>query len=485
MSSTARRPPNIVWFCTDQQRWDTLGCFGNPFVRTPNLDRLASTGAAFERFYTQSSVCLPSRVSFNTGRYPRTTHARSNADSIPTGERLITRILADAGYVCGLSGKLHVSGVDPETGLERRIDDGLSEFYESEAPGPHWPGDVLGAMDAKYRAETESTNQYTGWLAKRGLSYQPGPHESSPWVEVGMQPESHQTTWCVDRGVDFIQEQPKDQPWLLAVNPYDPHHPFDPPAEYLKRYLDHLDELPLPNYRPGELNEKPAPYETCHRGAYGAPGKFAYSDMTDRDHRLIRAAYWAMIDLIDVQVGRMMQAIADLGQADNTLMLFMADHGEMLGDHGVYLKGPFLSDPAVHVPLVIHGAGVQRGLRSRALVEAVDLVPTVLDAAGIAIPANVQGKSLWPLLTGKVDPDHHREDIYSEYYNAAGMMQRFNWKLSLLRNDRYALISMRDHDEGELYDHQNDPLESYNLWDDPAHQAIKAQMLNRLCDRLD
>ena len=125
----SERQPNILWICTDQQRWDTLGCYGNSFVRTPNIDALAAGGALFERCFSQSPVCTPSRASFLTGRYPRTTRCRQNGQDIPEDEVLVTKLLADAGYRCGLSGKLHLSPCNPShcTTTERRIDDGYTD----------------------------------------------------------------------------------------------------------------------------------------------------------------------------------------------------------------------------------------------------------------------------------------------------------------------------------------------------------------------
>ena len=135
------KQPNILWICSDQQRFDTLGCYGNEFVRTPNLDGLAESGILFERCYSQSPVCTPSRTSFLTGRYPRTTRCRQNGQSIPDDEVLVTRLLADAGYTCGLSGKLHLSTCNPQAcpTIERRINDGYTEFHWSHHPSPDWP----------------------------------------------------------------------------------------------------------------------------------------------------------------------------------------------------------------------------------------------------------------------------------------------------------------------------------------------------------
>lgn len=147
------RRPNILWICTDQQRWDTLGCYGNPFVETPNLDRLAAQGTVFEYAYSQSPVCTPSRASFLTGRYPRTTRCRQNGQDIPGDEILVTSILAKNGYTCGLAGKLHLSACEPRVcpDMERRIDDGYKEF--------HWSHDPSGGWDLG--------NEYWAWLASR------------------------------------------------------------------------------------------------------------------------------------------------------------------------------------------------------------------------------------------------------------------------------------------------------------------------------
>ncbi|HEX8234861.1 MAG TPA: sulfatase-like hydrolase/transferase [Abditibacteriaceae bacterium] len=465
--------PNILWICTDQQRFDTLGCYGNPLVHTPNLDRLAASGTLFERAFCQNPLCTPSRASFLTGRYPRTTRTRQNGQSIPTDEKLVTRLLADADYRCGLAGKLHLSACAPKAcpDLERRIDDGYSTFHWSHHPDGDWP-----------------SSEYNQWLAAQGIKYSRKSFRGSSYVETSMAPEYHQTSWCAEKAIDFIHAQANmEQPWLFSVNCYDPHHPFDPPEEYLQRYLDRLDEIPLPNYILGELEDKPGVQRTDHRGAYGGQRKlYPFNRMTKDDHRLIRAAYWAMCDLIDAQVGRMLEALESTGQRDNTLVVFMSDHGEMLGDHGFYLKGPFFYEPAVRVPLIISWPGVvQANQRSSALVELVDLAPTLLEACDQPVYGGMQGHSLWPLLTGKAPANHHRDDVYCEHYGTThhkpGQTGAY---ATMVRTDRYKLVAIHGEKFGELYDLQRDAAETNNLWCDPAHQAIRMELLQRLCDRM-
>ncbi len=464
--------PNILWVCTDQQRFDTLGCYGNPWVRTPHIDRLAESGTLFERVFCQNPLCTPSRSSFLTGRYPRTTRNRQNGQSLPADEVLVTKLLADAGYECGLAGKLHLSAVHPTVAAvaERRIADGYTTFHWSHHPDRDW-----------------ATGDYNIWLAEQGLDYERRPFRRSRFVETSMSARYHQTTWCAQKAIDFIEARAQSaQPWLFSVNIYDPHHPFDPPEEFLQPYLDRLDEIPLPNYVPGELEDKPVFQRIDHTGAYGGQtGLYPFDQMEPRDHRLIRAAYWAMCDLIDAQVGRLLESLERTGQRENTLVIFMSDHGEMLGDHGIYLKGPFFYEPAVRLPLIFSWPGViQPGVRSTALVEFVDLAPTLLESANLPSYAGMQGHSLWPLLTGAVPPSQGRDDIYCEHYGTTYPEPgRGSAYATMLRTDRAKLVVMHG-GTGELYDLEADPAETHNLWRSAEHQTLKTELLLRLTDRM-
>ena len=473
-ASSEQRPvvrPNVLWICTDQQRWDTLGTAGNEWVTTPNIDALAASGVVFEQAFAQSPVCTPSRSSFMTGRYPRTTRARQNGVSIPRDEQMVTRTLADAGYVCGLAGKFHVSAAhwSVSPGTESRIDDGYSEFHWSHHPDPDWP-----------------TNEYIHWLREKGKHYETRFLEGSEHVLYGMDEEDHQTTWCAQKAIDFIDAHEQfDNPWFFSVNIFDPHHPFDPPAEFLEPYLARLDEIPLPDYVPGELDDKPVFQKIDHEGAYGGRENYVYPQMTDRDHRLIRAAYWAMCDLIDVQVGRMLEALEQTGQRENTIVIFSTDHGEMLGDHGIYLKGPYFYDQAVKVPLIVsYPAAVSGGRRDRELVELVDLAPTILDAAGMEQTPGMQGRSLWPVLAETETGADRRSDVYCEYYNAMPWHSEPVPQATMLRTATHKLVMYHGLDDGELYDLLADPGEHVNLWRSEEHVSVKVELLLRLTDRM-
>lgn len=461
--------PNILWICTDQQRFDTLGCYGNEFVETPNVDRLAESGVRFERAYAQSPVCTPSRASFLTGRYPRTTGVRGNGCPIPDDETLVTRRLADEGYICGLSGKLHIRPCHPSTEdlptAESRIDDGYADFQ--------WSHDTTHPSPA---------NEYLEWLAERGVEYEERPIDGCEYATYGMPAEYHQTTWCAEKAESFIETATDgDRPWLYSVNPFDPHHAFVAPEGYLQRYLDRLDEIPLPDYEPGELDDKPPWYGECHEGAYASPDLFSYEEMDERDHRVIRAVYWAMCDLIDDVVGQLLDALERTGQREDTIVVFTSDHGELLGDHGIYLKGSFFYEESLRIPLVVSGPEIQDGIETDELVELVDLAPTFVEAAGSDAPQAMQGRSLWPLLTGTVE--NHRDSVYAEAYDAVHWQEPTGYS-TMIRTDEYKLVRHHGVGMGELYDLDENPDTVSNRWNDPAYAQVKTDLLTELSDRM-
>ena len=452
--------PNILWICTDQQRHDTIRALGNPHINTPCIDELVGKGIAFTQAYAQSPVCTPSRAAFLTGRYPRTTKCRQNGQAMPPNEKLVSRLFADAGYRCGLAGKLHLATCANGV-VETRIDDGYEVFHWSHHPQPDWP-----------------ENAYTQWLHSKGTSWEElygGP--STDYIKHGVPEEFNQTTWCAEKTIDFIHKQ-NGKPWFFSFNCFAPHHPFDPPADFLARY--NPEDMPLPKAKPGELDTKTTYQQLDGRFSHNDPDGYDMAKMTDRDKQEITAAYFAMIELIDKQVGRMVGALEDTGQLDNTIVIFMSDHGEMLGDHGFYLKGPHFYDEAVRVPLIISWKGeIRSDLRADCLMELIDIAPTLLEASGIDIPDYIQGRSLMPILLGQTPADRHRDYVFSEYYNAWTHKHSYG---SMLRTRDEKVVVYHGTDQGELYDLKNDPDEFENLWSNPLHTDRKMRLLKACFD---
>lgn len=468
----ADRRPNILWICTDQQRFDTIAALGNEHVVTPHIDSLFAEGVAFTHAYCQSPICTPSRASFLTGCYPSAVHVNGNGNaSFPDHPPLVTRMLADAGYDCGLIGKLHLSSAYGR--VEARTDDGYGYWQYSHAPRDDWP----------------TGHDYADWVRSQGQDL--GELTSSA---DGVPARYHQTTWCAEKTIEFMTQK-REGPWLASVNIYDPHPPFNPP----KSYRDQVDVAAMPGayFRESDLDQQAqlAGIDFQSKGRHPGeldisspivprsptPGGVDEPSEGGRDDRTLQAAYYSMIHQIDDQVGRMLAALETSGQRDNTLVIFMSDHGEMLGDHGLIQKGCRFYEGLVRVPLILSWPGhLQAGLRSDALVELLDVMPTILELAGEAVPERVQGRSLAPIARGAAEAATHRDFVRCEYYDALDAPD--GSFATMFRDARYKLSLYHGHGLGELYDLQTDPWEFNNLWDDPAQQARKAQLLQQSFD---
>jgi arylsulfatase A-like enzyme len=470
--------PNILWYCTDQQRYDTIHALGNAFINTPNIDALCQEGVAFSRAYCQSPICTPSRASFLTGRYPASNHVHRNGNEFfPPWETLVTKIMADTGYDCGLVGKLHLSRAQI---LEPRIEnDGYRYYKWSHHPNPDYP----------------EGHDYADWLEKEKRV---NPAELYAKIHgsigAGVPAELHQTTWCSEMAIRFINEERKD-PWLLSINPFDPHPPFDPPKEYLDRYDP--AKLPMPLFRESDIDHQKAfknidqqcrvavnPYtakqiadttKNVPRGDLGSTAPTGY------DPQLVKACYYAEIELIDMQFGRIVETLKQTGQYENTIIIYTSDHGELLGDHGLIYKGCRFFEGLTHVPLVISWpAQALHGELSTALVELVDIAPTILEAAGINVPYNMQGKSLLPILTGKAQLSWHKDYAISEYNDAIGGKVMPDGSHGVMYFDgRYKVCIYERHETAEIYDLEKDPGEFDDLWNSPAFSAKKAELLHK------
>jgi len=443
------RLPNILWICPDQQRWDTINALGNQHIRTPNIDKLCSSGVAFTHAHCQTPICTPSRASFLTGMYPDAIRACINgndywADAAP----LVTQTLADIGYDCGLSGKLHLSAANGRIEI-RPENDGYRVFHWSHHPHPSWP----------------EGHDYDDWLKSNGQDYS-GLYRKH---DKSIPKEWHQTRWCADRAIDFIKEE-RSGPWLFSLNCFDPHGPFDPPKEYIRRF--DVDLLPGPLLRESD-------YEAQESFDFT---KYRTKERSEREAKETQARYWAQIELIDENVGRILKALDESGQRENTIIIYTSDHGDMVGDHGLWAKGCRFYEGLVRVPLIISWpARFEQGLQSDALVELTDIVPTLLEIAGLDIPGGMQGRSLLPILEGKADSGEHRDFVRSIYFLA---LPRQQVRASMIRTRDFKFVKYHDHDVGELYDMKNDPGEFENLWDDPEYTKVRLELSEKALDSM-
>ncbi|MBK1787633.1 sulfatase-like hydrolase/transferase [Prauserella cavernicola] len=468
--AAARDRPNILILCTDQQRFNALRAAGNAEIETPAIDRLAAQGVLFENCYVQSPVCAPSRASLMTGQYVHSHGLWANGVGLSPHARLFTRDLADAGYDTGLAGKFHLSACFAGR-TEPRLDDGFRVFRWAHDP---YPG--------------SSENQYHRWLSAAWPQLHARALDPADPLGFDELPtEAHYTRWIGDETVEFLTSGREDgKPFCFIANFFDPHHGFGAPQEYLDRYRP--EELAPPVTCEGELDVKPAILREASRESYAGHER-GYTDYTADELRQTRAAYYAMVSFVDDEVGRVLDTLEEQGLADTTLVVFTSDHGEMLGDHQLMLKGPMMYEPAVRVPLVLRWPGhLPEGARRDDLVQWLDLPSTLLDAATVdGLPA-AQGQSLLPLATGEQDAPR-RGWALCEYRNSGHpydpavhttMLRTGRWKIVVHHGDP---ATGRDR-TGELYDLDTDPDELVNRWDDTAFLRDRVALQEMLIDVL-
>lgn len=459
---------NILLICTDQQRYDAIGAANNPHIQTPNLDRLAADGVLFENCYVPSPVCAPSRASLMTGQYPQVHGLHANGVDIPSDAELFTHRLAEDGYDCGLVGKFHLGACDHGR-TEPRIADGFRVF--------RWAHDPY---------EGSSENAYHQWLRHRF------PHHYERAMRIGgqevfdrMPAEAHYSHWVGSEAVDYLRSaRDKSKPFCFVVNFFDPHHGFGAPDEYRARY--DADTLPPPIT--SDLATKPEVYTEASIASYAgtAPG---FRDYTAEEIQDIKAHYYAMVSLIDDEVGAILDALDAEGLTDNTLVVFTSDHGEMLGDHQLLLKGPMMFEGATRVPLIMRWPGnLPAGERREQLVSWVDLAPTLLGAAEARGLARCQGQDIFELAkTGQ--QDGLRDWVLCQYRDSCWpsdppvhttMLRQGRWKLVVHHG---APVTSRAR-TGELYDLARDPRERINLWDSPGARDERSRMEGLMLDVL-
>ena len=427
--------PNILWYCSDQQRFDTIAALGNAHINTPRFDAFAREGVAFTHAYCQSPICTPSRASFLTGTYPGANGVTGNGNEFFPHEqesRLLPHRLAKSGYDCGLVGKLHLASA--AHGVENRVDDGYRYFqYSHDHRGPRvyghdyaeWVREQGGDADGLMAPYQTKNYREGARIATFGGLYEPTASTDN------IPPAQHQTRWCSEKSIEFIDKNRNEgQPWMLSVNPFDPHPPYDAPWEYYRRYDP--ESLPGAHFAAGDIEQQQ------RLAAGGIDFQSEAKDPAEWEDKKLQASYYAMIEQVDCEFGRILDRLEATGQRENTIIVFMSDHGEMLGDHGLVFKGCRFYEGLARVPLIVSWPGhFSEGVVSDALVELMDLAPTFYEAVGEEVPYYVQGKSLLPVLKGETQD--HRDFVRSEFYGAIDYPDQTH--ATMYRDRRWKFVS--------------------------------------------
>ncbi len=446
---TESKRPNLLFIMDDQHRHDYLSAAGASFLNTPNLDRLASRGVRFTQCITNAPVCAPARIGLASGYQPARLGCLDNNCYLPRHVTPYYARLRDAGYRVGCVGKLDLAKPDPYNG---RHGDRPWVF----GWGFTHPEECEGKMHAGMADEPRGP--YGFWLEKQGLfeafraDY--AVRKARGWIEGAyhdsvLPAEAFEDAYIGRRATEWIDAVPDDYPWHLFVSFVGPHDPFDPPAEYADRYRD----AAVPPAVPSGHDGKPGWVNSRRR------------DLSDDEVAVTRRQYCAAIEQIDDQVGRIIEAVDRRGMGEDTVVVFASDHGEMLGDHGLYTKSvPY--EAALRVPLIAAGPGIPGGRTSDALVELIDVNPTLCGLAGLPAQEGLDAKDLSPVLAG--ERTTHREE-------AASALREFR----LVRTAERKLVAHHT-GEVELYDLGNDPDERENIAvDRPGEVAALRSRLRR------
>lgn len=446
--------PNIILLMADQMRADCLGIAGHPDVKTPFLDSLAADGVRYDNAYSACPTCVPARATLYTGMSQRKTGRVGYQDLVPWNyEHTLAGELSKAGYYTQCVGKMHVHPLRNNLGFhDVRLHDGYLHAYRS----PDTPS---------YEDQRVADDYY--WWLKQELGAAADPVDTGmdcnswvarPWM---YEEKYHPTNWVASECLDFLRRRDRSKPFFLMASFVRPHPPIDPPAYYFDYY--NRKEL-APPYR-GDWNDEERMLRDGH-------SYHAQSSPSDPEYiRQLRAGYYASITHMDHQIGRLISALVEQKLMDNTVILFVSDHGEMLGDHLMFQKAKPYQGSA-QVPLFLSGPEKyvgKHGVICGDLVELRDVMPTLLELAGAEIPNTVDGKSL---LHG----------VQREYLHGEHALDKDSMHFIVTKTDKYIWYSQTGR---ELYfDLVGDPHESHNAIAEKANQPRIAQLRQYLIQEL-
>ena len=461
--------PNIVLICADQMRWDCLSIAGHEACETPHLDFMAARGVRFTQAYTSVASCIAARAALLTGLSQRT-HGRVGYRDGVTWDYPVTLPgeLGKAGYQTVCVGKMHVHPQRSKMGFEKvLLHDGFLSHYGKDIDSDYdrWllaqAGSDCGLFDHGIACN--------GWVAR--------PWHLAEWM--------HPTYWAVSRGVEFLNQRDTTRPFFMFLSFVAPHPPHVPPQCYFDQYIN--QDLPAPPV--GDWVDK-IPRD-AEQGRWNHQTQFG--DLDKRALHRAQAAYYGQITQIDHQIGRLVEHLAVHKLLTNTVLLFVSDHGELLGDHHFFRKcAPYAG--SVRVPMILHmptgfsnfdhvgagankvaGAQIELGQTRDEVVELRDIMPTLLDIAGAPVPECVEGRSVLPLVRG--EKPKWREYLHGEHWYA-DLSNHF------IVDGPYKYIWFSQIGLEQLFDVAGDPMEMNDLADSPAHQDMLAKMRRRLIREL-
>ncbi|MFI3169984.1 MAG: sulfatase-like hydrolase/transferase [Faecalibacterium sp.] len=473
--------PNVLLIICDQLRKDCLGCYGNEFARTPNIDTLAMQSIVCDKNYVANPICTPNRMTLFSGMYPRNHGLWTNGLFVPDDKLNLMYHLKENGYQTANLGKIHFepNNCDAFVGSKESKD-----WWENSPEAKNFTGPFRGF---DYIQLANAHHGYSGnmkeWFFANGGTeemFQPLLHPDDHQSGTESVPAHLSSTAFVgEKTVEYLEEIRNPRKPFFAVASFpDPHHPFIAPQECYDSWDGASYKAPVGDK--GDLSTRPARYRHQLAGAWARGGLRAEKHPDGISESLAHERYqntYAMIEQIDLQVGKILESLQKEGLDENTIVLFTSDHGELLGDFGLWLKGPFFFEGLISTPLI---ARIPNATPKRcdALISAVDFAPTICDLLQLDIPFYIDGISQKEVLLGSAQA--LRERCMIEYRNGYGKKD-VNYKVLLDQNYKY----IRDqYGEEELVDLKNDPEERHNLAQNPQTKAICNQYALQLLEEM-
>lgn len=484
------RRKNVLVLHTDQQRYDSLGCTGNRFARTPHLDALAGEGTVFDRHVTSNTICMPSRASLLTGLYPPGHNVWTNGVPLNRAEYLaptreagpfglipqpttLADAFAAAGYDTASFGKLHL------TPFLASAEHGFPESTSTWLTGAldNWHGPYFGfqhvEMALGHGEGTCRVGHYASWLRgahpelhARVLAAKKLPPRLPMLTDIRpsvLPYAQHPTNWLAERFCGWLEGRDRETPFFAFVGWPDPHHPFMPAADVAGDFEGMEVEEPV-DFDGSAWADSPVP----------TISQCAIPQMSAEDRRVVRRYTHAMIHQIDRAVGRVLQAVRDHGLWEDTIIVFTSDHGDFLGDHNLLRKGWAGCDALLHVPFLLRAPGVTLPKRVGRVMSNCDVFPTLAALAGVPAPEGLHGRDILGVLRSG-------EPHCAFACNADGDPRNTNYDVY---DDRYRLSFYPGRGLVTLYDHSSDPAECHNVADGTENRETVQRMLDTLARRL-
>jgi uncharacterized sulfatase len=480
------KKPNILFITADQMRRDTLGCYGNGLVCTPNIDGLAARGVLYQRAYCQSPICIPSRVTMITGKTAQHHGATLHNTAMRENELTLGDVLRENGYRTHFVGKPHFSS-QQNTGCRESIADWREGIWNG------WNGPYAGfeTLEMILGHSNPLLAHYGEWLRENH------PQHIQKFIYENMRPidvscgqgvykndvpeEAYSSTYVGERSCAYIKERAlSGEPFYCFASFPDPHWPICPPEPWFSMY-DGLSKDQIADYitpYAGERGREESPPAFKQFAPYDGGGHFMQNP---GDAYKITRAYWGSVGLIDKNVGKMLDTLKQCGIEDDTIVVFTADHGDYMGAHGMMAKGGFVWEEFINIPYIVSYPAKYKPNRSDFLLSLTDAVPTILESAGISPDAlAADGVSHHDMLAGN---GGQARDSAMVVHFANSKDKRWP-DIHCLICGWHKLVYHAGSGKGELYELDADPRETKNLYEDPAYAQIRQRLTAKLLDEL-